>query len=185
MTVRWDDAELLEVFLAEAGENLATIEEGLLALEQRPDDGAMVDEIFRAAHTLKGGAATLSATTLRDVANVVEDLLAAIRETRVVATPAIAGVLLHAVDLLRILLPEKLGDAPTMSPAQHALCDELRRLASSSVEDSRPLQSGTGEGAPRPRSMTSLRVSAEKLDRMLDVNAEISVARSWFRRNLF
>ena len=101
MTVQWNDAELLDVFLAEAGENLATIEEGLLALEQHPDDGATVDEIFRAAHTLKGGAATLSATTLRNVADAVEDLLTAIRETRVVVTPAIAGVLLHAVDLLR------------------------------------------------------------------------------------
>src|SRR5207247_8889914 len=99
---------------------------------EHPDDGAMVDEIFRAVHTLKGGAATLSLTTLRDVAHAVEDLFAAIRETRVVVTPAIAGVLLYAVDLLRALLPEKLGDAPAMSEAQQALCDELRRL---SVED--------------------------------------------------
>ena len=188
MTVQWNDTELLDVFLAEAGENLATIEEGLLALEQRPDDGAMVDEIFRATHTLKGGAATLSATTLCDVANAVEDLFTAIRETRVVVTPAIAGVLLHAVDLLRALLPEKLGDAPTMSDAQHALCAELRRLASSSVEDrqaeARPTCGGGLQPASPPRSMTSLRVSTERLDRLLDVSSEINLARAWFRHNV-
>jgi two-component system chemotaxis sensor kinase CheA len=191
MTVQWNDAELLDVFLSEAGENLATIEEGLLALEQRPDDGAMVDEIFRAVHTLKGGAATLSATTLRDVAHAVEDLFAAIREKRVVVTPAIAGVLLHAVDLLRALLPEKLGDTPAMSDAQQALCDELRRL---SVEDGHACLSsggetepgtGTGMSARPPRSSTTLRVSTERLDRLLDVSSEINLARSWFRHNLF
>jgi two-component system chemotaxis sensor kinase CheA len=182
------DAELLDVFLAEAGENLATIEEGLLALEQRPDDGAMVDEIFRAAHTLKGGAATLSATTLCDVADAVEDLLAAIRDKRVVVTPAIAGVLLHAVDLLRALLPGNLGDVPTMSDAQSVLCDELRRL---SVEDRHSclspgggIETGTGGGAGPPRSLTSLRVSTERLDRLLDVSSEINLARAWFRHNL-
>jgi two-component system, chemotaxis family, sensor kinase CheA len=187
MTVQWNDAELLEVYLDEAGENLATIEEGLLALEQQPSDVAMVDEIFRAAHTLKGGAATLSLTTLRDVADTVEELFAAIRGTRVAATPAIVGVLLHAVDLLRALLPEKLGDAPTMSDAQQALCDELRRL---SVEDRHScLSSGggeeTGKSASPPRSSTTLRVSTERLDRLLDVNSEINLARSWFRHNLF
>ena len=189
--MQWNDAELLDVFLAEAGENLATIEEGLLALEQHPDDGARVDEIFRATHTLKGGAATLSATTLRDVADTVEDLFAAIRDKRVAVTPAIAGVLLHAVDLLRALLPEKLGDTPAMSDAQQALCDELRRLASSSVEDRNSClspgggtETGTGKSACPPRSLTTLRVSTERLDRLLDVSSEINLARSWFRHNL-
>ncbi len=188
MTVQWNDEELLEVFLAEANENLVAIEEGLLALEQRPDDGATVDEIFRAAHTLKGGAATLSLTTLHDVANAVEDLFAAIREKRVVVTPAIAGVLLLAVDLLRALLPAKLGDVPAMDDAQRALCDELRRLASLSVEDRHSCLS-TGGGTdksvcPPQRTASSLRVSTEKLDRMLDLSAEIAVTRSWFRQHL-
>ena len=180
--MQWNDAELRDVFLAEAEENLAAIEEGLLALEQRPDDGATIDEIFRAAHTLKGGAATLSLATLRDVAHAVEDLFAAIREKRVAVTPAVAGVLLHAVDLLRALLPP---DAPAMSAAQQALCDELRRLAWSAAAVP-PLSSATPTAAARPPHSTStLRVSAERLDRMLDVNAEISVTRSWFRSNLF
>jgi len=182
VSCEWNDAELLEVFLAEAEENLAAIEKGLLALEQRPDDGATVDDIFRAAHTLKGGAATLSLTTLHDVAHAVEDLFAAIREKRVAVTPAVAGVLLHAVDLLRALLP---ADAPAMSDAQQALCDELRRLAASDGMWSAAAMPPPATAAARPPQSTStLRVSAERLDRMLDVNAEISVARSWFRSNL-
>jgi two-component system chemotaxis sensor kinase CheA len=187
MTMRRDDAELLDVFLAEAGENLAAIEEGLLVLEQRPGDGATLDEIFRAAHTLKGGAATLSLATLRDSAHAVEDLFEAIREKRVEVTPAIANVLLHAVDLLRELLPATLDDAPQLGDAQRALCDELRRLASLTANDAyaAPAASEAARAAPAPPRSVFLRVSSEKLDRMLDVNAEISVARSWFRHNLF
>jgi two-component system chemotaxis sensor kinase CheA len=162
---------------------LTAIEEGLLALEQRPGDGATLDEIFRAAHTLKGGAATLSLTSLRDSAHAVEDLFAAIREKRVEVTTAIANVLLHAVDLLRELLPATLDDMPEPSDAQRALCDELRRLASGEGARSAPLPVAT-QRAQSVRA-TTLRISSEKLDRMLDVNAEISVARSWFRRNLF
>jgi two-component system chemotaxis sensor kinase CheA len=183
MTMRWDDSELLDVFLEEANENLGAIEEGLLALEQRPDDAATIDEIFRAAHTLKGGAATLSLAALRDTANAVEDLFAAIRETRVAATPAVAGLLLHAVDLLRALLPKSLGDAPQLGDAQRALRDELRRLAAD----------GTGVHlipeldevpAPAARAATTLRISTQKLDRLLDLSGEIAIERAWFRQNM-
>ena len=179
--MQWDDQELLDVFLSEAKENLAVIEEGVMALENG-GDAAALDEIFRAAHTLKGGAATMSLTALRDVAHAVEDLFAAIREKRVVVTQAIAGVLLLAVDVLRALLP---GNAQEMDEGQRALCEELKRLAASEapVEAGR-LASGRRD-ANTTTTTTSLRVAVEKLDRMLDINAEIAAARSWFRENLF
>ena len=177
-----NDAELLDVFLDEAGENLAAIEEGLLVLEQKPDAGATVDEIFRAAHTLKGGAATLSLPTLRDFANAVEDLLEAIRVKRVAVTPAIVGVLLNAVDVLRALLPAKLGEAPELTDAQQNLCDELRRLA---VERAAPDETPRAAmSAAPPRKSTWLRVSAERLEYMLDLSADIAAERRWFRHNV-
>jgi two-component system, chemotaxis family, sensor kinase CheA len=165
MTMPWNDEELLAVFREEANENLEAIEEGLLALEQRPDDAATIDAIFRAAHTLKGGAATMAMADLRDAAHAVEDLFAAIRDKRVAVTPAITGVLLHAVDLLRELSMEDRHSCLSPSPSDD---DE-----------------GTGKSACPPLKQATLRVSAEKLDRMLDVNAEIAAVRSWFRANLF
>ena len=178
--MQWNDRELLDVFLDEAHENLAALEEGLLALELQPGDAAIVDEIFRAAHTLKGAAATMSLTALRDVADAVEDLFAAIRDKRVVVTQAIAGVLLLAVDLLRALLP---GNGGEMDDTHRALCDELRRIAASDAP-AVPHEAGRLVVGRRDAGAT-LRVNTEKLDRMLVLATEIAAARSWFRQNLF
>ncbi|HEV2721675.1 MAG TPA: Hpt domain-containing protein, partial [Thermoanaerobaculia bacterium] len=176
----WSDQELLDVFLEEAGENLAVVEEGLLALERRPDDAALIDEIFRATHTLKGGAATLSMTALHDVADALEDFFAALRDKRVVMTPVIAGVPLCAVDLLRALL-----ETPEMGDAQKALVEELRRLAEGGEVTTTAVASRLDAGAAAAgAAATSLRVATGKLDRMLDLSAEIGVVRSWFREHL-
>ena len=173
------DLELLDVFLEEANENLAVIESGLLVLERKPEDAAIVDEIFRAAHTLKGGAATLSLTALRDAANALEDFFAALRDKRVVMTPVIAGVPLCAVDLLRALL-----EVPELSDGQRALVDELRRLAEGGEVPTTTSEGGRPMPCRREAGATFLRVCTEKLDRMLDLSAEIAVARSWFRQHL-
>ena len=59
-----DRQALVEVFLAEAEENLSAIEHSLLALETSPRDAEALATVFRAVHTLKGNSASLGFTGL-------------------------------------------------------------------------------------------------------------------------
>jgi two-component system chemotaxis sensor kinase CheA len=73
------DGDLLREFHSESVELLQTIEQGLLVLEENPQDTGTINSIFRAFHTFKGGAGFLHLDAMRDLAHELESLLDAIR----------------------------------------------------------------------------------------------------------
>jgi two-component system chemotaxis sensor kinase CheA len=176
--MQWNDDELLEVFLAESRENLMAMEDGLLQLEKHPADSEALDSVFRAAHTLKGGAATLGFQTIADTAHGAEDLLDAIRTKQTSASPANSELLLETVDLLRSLLPEKMGECRDLDEAQQTIRERLRNRGSEISNATEPEQTLDVDGSrPVPRGR-ALRVSVDRLDRMLDLSGEVNIARS-------
>ena len=97
---------LMRVFLAEAEENVAAMEQSLLALERAPADAELIATIFRAAHTLKGNCASVGLESVVALAHAAEDLLASLRARRFAATPELITLLLRAADALRALVPQ-------------------------------------------------------------------------------
>jgi two-component system, chemotaxis family, sensor kinase CheA len=100
------DDELIQDYLAESREHLATIETDLLTLEQ---DGADLDEqlvnqVFRAAHSIKGGAGFFALTTIRELAHKTENVLDMVRSRQMMPTGEVVSILLLAFDKLRDLL---------------------------------------------------------------------------------
>ena len=95
----------LETFRGEADENLCTIEEGLVALESHPDDGELLNAIFRAAHTLKGNAAAFGLEAVVELAHAAEGVLDQLRDRRLEPTAALTTLMLAAVDALREMVP--------------------------------------------------------------------------------
>jgi two-component system chemotaxis sensor kinase CheA len=100
------DDELIRDYLAECREHLATIETDLLAIEQ---SGAQIDEqlvnrVFRAAHSIKGGAGFFGLTKTRELAHKTENALDLIRSRQMVPTPEVVSILLLGFDKLRELI---------------------------------------------------------------------------------
>ena len=91
----------LELLLAEVGELLAATEENLVELEKSPDDTALIQEVFRVMHTIKGGAATLGLSEAVDVSHGMENVLDKIRSGERALTTDLMDVLFQAVDWLR------------------------------------------------------------------------------------
>ncbi len=96
-----DDAELLAEFNSESVELLQQIEEGVLILEERPDDVATINAIFRSFHTFKGGAGFLHLLSLRDLAHELESLLDAVRSDKLTINAAIIDLILDGGDALK------------------------------------------------------------------------------------
>jgi two-component system chemotaxis sensor kinase CheA len=100
------DADLLREFISEGREHLDNIEQGVLLLESNPSDHDTLNTIFRAFHTLKGGAGFLNLTPMNRLAHVLESLLDMARSNRVVINPAITDVILRGRDTLRLFVEE-------------------------------------------------------------------------------
>lgn len=106
-----NNEELLKDFFAEAEQQVETLESNILVIENDPSNHEAIDEIFRAAHTLKGGSATVEMTELSTFCHDVEDLLDALRGGQVGVTEPIVDVLLAAIDTIKAMLETRSGGA--------------------------------------------------------------------------
>ncbi|WP_407274965.1 chemotaxis protein CheA [Halothiobacillus sp. DCM-1] len=113
------DNELLQDFLIEAGELLDALDNQLVDLEQSPNDKDLLNAIFRAFHTIKGGAGFLEVTPLVEVCHRSEDIFNLLRNGELTVNPGIMDVMLRVLDVLNEMfaslrngvLPEGVGAA--------------------------------------------------------------------------
>jgi len=92
--------ELLQDFLIEAGELLDALDTQLVGLEQAPSDKNLLNAIFRAFHTIKGGAGFLEVGALVEVCHRAEDTFNLLRNGELTVTPALMDVMLRVLDAL-------------------------------------------------------------------------------------
>ena len=99
-----NNEELLKDFFSEAEQQVEQLESNILVIEQDPSNKEAIDEIFRAAHTLKGGSATVEMSELSGFTHAVEDLLDAIRSNKVTVTEDTIDLLLYSLDIIKAML---------------------------------------------------------------------------------
>ena len=95
------DPELFADFINEAKEHLETIEPNLLELEKAPDNLALLNDIFRPMHSLKGASGFLGLNRINQLAHKSENILDELRKGTMVVTPEIMDVILSSTDALR------------------------------------------------------------------------------------
>jgi len=98
--------EIVQEFLAEAQEMLEGLDNFFVQLEARPDDTLLLNEIFRAAHSIKGSAGFIGLTRIVEVAHHAENVLNQLRQGMMKAEPAVIDIILEAMDALKLLLEE-------------------------------------------------------------------------------
>ncbi|MFL0504636.1 chemotaxis protein CheW [Ureibacillus sp. 179-F W5.1 NHS] len=96
--------QYLEMFIEESKEHLQSCSDNLLELEKNPEDIAIVNEIFRSAHTLKGMSATMGYEDLADLTHKMENVLDAIRNEKILVTPDVLDVVFESVDHLEAMV---------------------------------------------------------------------------------
>ena len=107
-----NNEELLKDFFTEAEEQVEHLESNILVIEQDPTNHDAIDEIFRAAHTLKGGSATVEMNELSTFTHSVEDLLDALRSGTLAVSEPIVDVLLSAIDIIKAMLESRRNGSP-------------------------------------------------------------------------
>jgi two-component system chemotaxis sensor kinase CheA len=102
-----NNEELLNDFFEEAQLQIELLEQNILVLEDRNDDRDAVDELFRAAHTVKGAAATVQMAELADFTHALEDVLDMVRSGDIVVDEHAVDVFLAAIDIIKAMIESR------------------------------------------------------------------------------
>src|ERR1035437_5473361 len=95
---------ITSVFIQESREQLAEMEARLLRLEQTPDDIDNINGIFRAAHTIKGGAGVVECRPIVSFTHLLENLLDVLRNGETAVSPSLTTLLLECCDHMGCLV---------------------------------------------------------------------------------
>lgn len=106
--------QIIHYFIEEAQEHLVTVEQGLLDLAEVISDAERVNEMFRAAHSIKGGAAMLGFEGIQATAHKLEDCFKILRDHPVPIDRKLETLFLGGYDALKALV-EELANSPTLS----------------------------------------------------------------------
>jgi len=151
------DRELLFEFINESQEHLQNIEQGVLVLEDDPQDANTLNSIFRAFHTFKGGSGFLNLTPIKDLAHELESLLDAARQHKLVLNTNIIDVILEGGDTLKKFvtqITERLNSGNATDPILIPTGELIAKVKAILADPTAPLVSTlkTEISAPVPTS---------------------------------
>lgn len=147
-----DKSGIIEFFLIEASEHIQNLNAGLLALEKDPTNREVIDELFRAAHTLKGSAAMMGFQGISDVGHKSEDMLGLFRSGSIPITRETLNFLFDSVDAVKLMV----DGIATKKPEDPLIIENINQSFVSLVDTLR------GKTVPTPSPRAPGAAPAEK-----------------------
>ncbi|MCC5895749.1 MAG: chemotaxis protein CheA [Alkalibacterium sp.] len=132
-----DNSAYRDLFFEETDENLAILNQEVLQLEQHPDDKQIIDAIFRAAHTLKGMAATMGYDTMAKLTHAVENLFELVKSNQLAVSSELISLFFDSLDTLTEIV-EKLRVDEDDSVDITTLVSRLEKAAAGEASADKP-----------------------------------------------
>ncbi|OAT28764.1 signal transduction histidine kinase [Buttiauxella ferragutiae ATCC 51602] len=173
-------------FIDEANGHLHTVKEGAFLLSSGESSDAQIGEMFRAAHTLKGGARMLKLQSIADVTHQLEEILSELRDKKLVPDQQLGTLILQACDYISDQLAQLSATDGNnqLPPADEALCERLARASRGEMDSS--AEQSTPPPLEKPfsalnleavdnglKQASSVRVRLEKLDDLINILGEV------------
>lgn len=195
------DGEILHEFANEAREHLENIEQGVLVLEENPQDATTLSSIFRAFHTFKGASGFLRLKPVNRLSHELENLLDLARSGRLELTPPIIDIILEGKDILKLFTDElqlQLDLKRPVEPIHVSVNDLTARVKeiisnphapmapklSESADSNEPAAPGA-EGSRKANSSQTtktisqmMKVDTRKFDSLVELVGELVIAQS-------
>lgn len=128
-----DMSDFKELYASESREHLDLLNDALLTLENNPNDMEMINEAFRAAHTLKGMAGTMGFDNVSELAHAMENVMDLIRDETLAVNTEVINLLFKAVDMLELL-----SSSPEETSGLDTLIKELKAYSQGDVVVEKP-----------------------------------------------
>jgi two-component system chemotaxis sensor kinase CheA len=150
-----DTSQYLPMFLAECREHLQSLNLAIVRIEEKPDDRATVDEIFRIAHSMKGMSATMGFEGMAALTHEMEDVFELLRQRTGGLAHEAVDVLLECLDALAVATDAIEADgAERLDPAP--LAERLRGLVRERTPEQRAARVGTTDPDAHPDAVAEL-----------------------------
>lgn len=171
--------ELLVDFLTETAENIGVVDNEIVRWERNPNDRAVLDNIFRLVHTIKGTCGFLNLPRLEALAHAGETVLGRVRDGKLMVSAPVVTEVLASLDgikaILRVL--ETTGREPEGDDA--ILIARLERVAAGEASGAEPAASANAEGdAASLRAPQNIRVSVDLLEQLMTTVSELVLTRN-------
>ncbi len=144
-----DLSQFFQVFFDESAEHLAEMESIFLAIDTDKPDEEELNAVFRAAHSIKGGAGTFGFPDMTQVTHTLETLLDRVRHRELALTPAMVEVFLEAGDAISMQLAGHRDGAAVDQSKIDAVCEKLRVIAATDTVEAAPVEAAVPP-APSP-----------------------------------
>ncbi len=123
-----DVSQYLEIFIDETKEHLQNLSDELLILEKEPDNSSTINEIFRAAHSLKGMAGTMGYKRMQKLTHNMENVFSEIRNAKMKVKPALVDTLFRGLDALEGYLDNIQNTADEGTEDNEPILDSLNQI---------------------------------------------------------
>lgn len=154
--------QYMDMFLDESREHLQSLNDGLLSLENDPNEVSVVNEIFRNAHTLKGMSATMGFNKIAELTHEMEDVLDLIRNNQLKVTEDIIETVFKCLDSLQEMI-ENVGNGDPEDLVD--VSDLVKKLSSISKGEPQPAdEAPAAEAAASPAAASAEAASASSID---------------------
>lgn len=179
-----DQSEFYAAFKTEAEEYIAKLTQGLLSLEKDPQQPAVIAEMFRAAHTIKGAAAMVGRDDIKQIAHNLEDKLKQVKDGALTFTSALADESLAALDAITAIL-QRVGQESPAPAAMPASSPVIQAAENYVVQDTpapklpappKPAAPATSSaGEPAVRSEEFIRLPISRVNALFNLVGELVV----------
>lgn len=167
-------ANLRGQYISEAFDKIDDISRIILAVEQRPGDQELINELFRAAHNFKGSGSVFGLDEVSKLAHHMETLISAVRDGTCKMSARVTGALLKGADSFKDLFSRaRAGGPPDGRPLP-----VIKELEAALSPDSAPEEAAPAAPVGAPVRAESIRVSLAKLDRMVNLADELTISRN-------
>jgi len=134
---------LRQGFVTEAEELLSGMEDGLLSLESSPEDAETLNGIFRAGHTIKGGAGLINVEEIVTFTHVLENVLDRLRKKEILADQPLVTLLLRGCDVIRRMVASVAKEQPVpVDDNYDRTLTALRNYADLAIAGAKPKETG-------------------------------------------
>ena len=169
-----DVSQYLEIFIDETKEHLQTLSDQLMILEQEPENTDTINEIFRAAHSLKGMAGTMGYKRMQRLTHDMENVFQEIRSGNMKVKPELVDVLFRGLDALDAYLNNIINTADEGTEDNEEIINALNSIA----------ENATGKSTASKPAETKPAEETEKTEDIQGAKYD-SIQISDFERNTF
>ena len=161
-----DVSQYLEVFIDETNEHLQNLNTSILELEQNPDNMDTVNEIFRAAHSLKGMAGTMGYKRMQDLTHAMENVFSKVRDGEIKVNSAMIDTIFQCLDAIQEYLDNIQGGGDEGTNDNAAIIKSLNGFLNG---ESAPAESAAEEKEAAPAAAEAPSSSSDGRNKWKDI----------------